>query len=123
VKDADYPVLRVFASWQGEAKLERTLEWKAETGNQKTPRKKARGIQQETSGEGIEDPDHHPLATLHLANFQKVGEKLDQNWFRGDVEQKLVVHSKRAREEQGSESLHVRKSARLQVDKFRRDTT
>ena len=25
VKDAEYPVLRVFASWPGEAKLERTI--------------------------------------------------------------------------------------------------
>jgi hypothetical protein len=95
VKGADYPVLRVFASWPGEAKLERTKK---------------------SSLDGI-DPDSHPLATLHLANFNSVGQELDQNWFQGDVEQKLVVHSKRARE-QDSELSRVRKSARLEARLF-----
>ena len=113
-EDADYPVLRVFASWEGEANLERTLDWKEKTNKKNSARTNTQPIsKQETGEDDVEDPDHHPLATLHLANFRKVGEKLDQNWFRGDVEQKLVVHSKHAREEQDSESPRVRKCARL----------
>lgn len=79
MKRADYSVLRVFASFPGEAGLNRTNEW-----------------------DSSRDTDGHPLATLHYANFKKVGEKLDQNWFRGHVEQELVVQLKRAREEEQS---------------------
>src|SRR5258708_1598349 len=78
VKGADYPVLRIFASWPGEAGLDRTGEWKL--------------------GAPI-DPDGHPLATLHLTNFRNVGKTLFQKWFGRDVEEKLVVKLKRAREE------------------------
>ena len=90
VKGADYPILRVFASWPRETRLEQHIS---------------------------EDPDNHPLATLHMENFNKVGEELDRNWFllgsvkeagkeldrnwfKGAVQQTLVVPSKRAREEQ-----------------------
>lgn len=61
VNGAEYSVLRVFASLPGEAKLERTLEWDEDVGN-------------------VKDPDGHPLATLHLANFKEGGEKLDEIW-------------------------------------------
>ena len=94
VKGADYPILRVLASWPGETRLEKDMS---------------------------EDPDSHPLATLHLQNFNKVGNDLDRNWFllrsvkeagkelernwfKGAVQQTLVVPSKRAREEQESEA-------------------
>ena len=88
--DADYPVLRVFASWPGEPNLERTLEWKEERkgGEQK-------GGKRNMSMDNTVDPDHHPLATLDLAIFNEVGKKLDQDWFRG-VEEKVLVPSKRA---------------------------
>jgi hypothetical protein len=42
------------------------------------------------------DVDLHPLAALHLGNFNEVNMQLDINWFRGDVEQKEVVHFKRS---------------------------
>ena len=74
VKGAKYPILRVFASWPGEAKLERTL--------------------------GRVDPDRHPLATLHLGNFDKVRKELDRNWFQGGGQQVAPSRArKRALEE------------------------
>jgi hypothetical protein len=73
VEGAKYPVLRVFASWPGEANLERTLTWKEDN---------------------IEDPNLHPLAMLHKRNFDGIGEKLDTHWFLGDLEKKLVLHLK-----------------------------
>jgi len=112
VEGADYPVLRVFASWPGEAKLERTREWKKEQKPTTRNQANTRILTQESSVDNIDDPDRHPLATLHLANFIKVGGKLDKHWFRGDMEQKLVVHLKRARE-QDSESSRLRKRAKL----------
>jgi hypothetical protein len=62
VEGADYPILRIFASWRGDAKLERTLD----------PRDKDVGY-----------PDQHPLATLHLENFNEFAEKLAREYFRG----------------------------------------
>ena len=89
LEGAKYPILRVFASWPGEAGLERTLG----------------------SGSWV-DSDRHPLATLHMRNFKKVGAKLDRNWFQGAGQQ--VVPSKRASEEPESE-LPSRKRARLEA--------
>ena len=63
--------------------------------------------------DNIEDPDPHPLATLHLAKFNEVGEKLYSDWFKTDLEQKLVVHFKRPREEEDSESARLQKRAKL----------
>jgi hypothetical protein len=76
VEGADYPILRVFASWPGPAVLKRTLE---------------------KGKSGANDPDRHPVATLHLDNFNKVIEELDRDWFQGVGQQTLVVSSKRAR--------------------------
>ena len=102
-KGADYPVLRVFASWPGEAKLERTQGWK-EPNLSKQP-------QRQNSDAGSEvDPDRHPLAALRLDTFLTVGKQLDDDWFQGVGEQKVVVSSKkRAREEEDSESPVLRK--------------
>jgi len=80
-------VLRVFASSPGEAKLQRT--------------------------DG-EDPDSHPLATLHLENFDETCKELTRDWFLGTGQQLLVLPSKRAHEAQESES-PVWKRARLGV--------
>jgi hypothetical protein len=99
VKGANYPVLRVFASWPGEAKLGETLQWKEpKTKSQKKPRNRAQT--QESGADNIKDPDLHPLAGLHLENFNKAGETLDRYWFQGNLGQKLVVHLKHAREKQ-----------------------
>jgi hypothetical protein len=78
-KNANYPVLRVFASWPGEARLDRFDTWNTTS---------------------TADPDKHPLATLQLAKFKKVGEELDQRWFQGHVESDIVVQLKHAREEE-----------------------
>jgi hypothetical protein len=91
VKNAEYPVLRVVASWPGEAELERTLTLK-------------QPMNTKSRMDNIEDPDLHPLATLHLENFNQANERLGIQWFQGDMEQKLVVHAKRAREPQDCES-------------------
>ena len=102
---ADYPVLRVFASFPGEAKLERTTK-----PERTTKRKKKEGSK---GGSGsIVDLDKHPLAALRLDTFTAVGQTLYDDWFQGNGEQQVVVPSKkRAREEQDSESLVLRKRA------------
>ena len=89
IEEAEYSILRVFASWPGEAKLERTLE----------PRKTT-------------DLDKHPLAALDLETFLSVGKELNREWIRMDVERRMVVTRKHAREEQESES-RSQKRARL----------
>ena len=78
---AEYPVLRIFASWPGEAELDRTIGWS-----------------EANQGSAI-DADQHPLAALHLENFVKFSTALDQRWFRRDVEEKIVMPLKRAHEE------------------------
>jgi len=107
---ADYPVLRVFASWPGRADLGQTQEWKEEQGEGKR-----KGGKRELSEDNTNDPDRHPLATLDLAVFNEVSEKLNRDWFRG-VEQEVVVSPKRAREEQNSRSLRCRKQVTSLVD-------
>ena len=85
--------------------LERTLEWKE--------RRLSNRLQRQNSGAGSAlDHDEHPLAALRLDTFNEVGTKLNVDWFRGNTEEKVVVPSKkRAREEQDSESLVLRKRA------------
>jgi len=106
---ASYPILRIFASWPGEANLERSLEWKEER----------RGTPARNSHAGsVEDGDGHPLARLRLDKFNKVGRRPDALWLKGDTEGKLVGYSKRAREEEEEEEddsvpPRLRKSARI----------
>lgn len=69
---ADYPVLRVLASWPGETTLDRV---------------------------GDEDPDAHPLASLRLDKFDEVSKELSRDWFLRGGQQVLALPSKRAREE------------------------
>ena len=105
VKGADYPVLHVFASWPGEAKPAPTLEWK--------DGQELQSQESDSDPDNIEDPDRHPLATLDQTNFEKVSERLFHNWFQQDVEQKIVVQSKkRAREEEDSKLSCLRKRQR-----------
>jgi len=84
VTNAEYPILRVFASWPGDAKLVQS----------KKPSQKS-----SADNEGVEenhqyDVDLHPLASLHLDNFNHVSKEIGLKWFCGDVEQKEVVHAK-----------------------------
>ena len=96
---ADYPVLRVFASFPGEAKLERTLGQKR--------KKPSKG---DSDAGSMVDLDKHPLAALRLDTFTEFGTKLYKDRFRGNGEQWVVVPSKkRVREEQDSESPVLRK--------------
>ena len=83
---ADYPILRVFASWPGEARLDRA--------------------------DG-EDPDAHPLATLRLDEFVKVSKELSRIWFLRSGQQVPALPSKRAREEWDSRSRKRAKSAEV----------
>jgi hypothetical protein len=84
VMGADYPILRVFASWPGEAKLMRSMDYKEN--------KKARD-EAEDDEDNIGDPDKHPLATLNLEKFNKFSEALDSNW-----QQKLLLRKRRKME-------------------------
>ena len=92
--------------------MERTVE------RRDPPEKQKRGGKEKQTTAGqvsrVDDPDLHPLATLHLANFNRVGEELDIKWFKGDVEQKVVVHSKRAYEGEDSDASRMQKRGRLE---------
>ena len=80
---AEYPVLRVFASWPGETNLERTAD-------------------------STDDPDRHPIASLNNAKFNENSERFDKNFFTGRAEREIVVASKkRSREEKEFESSDV----------------
>ena len=85
---ADYPILRVFASWPGEARLDRADD---------------------------EDPDAHPLATLRLDKFVKVSGELSQNRSLRDGQQVLALPSKRAREALESDSRSRKRAKSAEV--------
>jgi hypothetical protein len=42
----------------------------------------------------VPDPDLHPLAELHMENFNHISSTLGRNWFQGDVEQREVIFAK-----------------------------
>ena len=44
------------------------------------------------------DADQHPLATLHMENFIKIGNMFGESWYR-DIEGREVVFAKRDREQ------------------------
>ena len=82
IPHASYPVLRIFASYPGEAKLDLTLESEERT------RRKGKN-----KSLNVYDTDPHPLATLHYANFKENSTKLSGNWFLGDTEQREAIYS------------------------------
>lgn len=90
VTDAQFPILRVFASWPGDSNLERSKV--------KPPKKiKARNpADDEDKKDEKKDVDSHPLATLHLENFIRMSKEMDVNWFRGLVEKNEVIQLKRS---------------------------
>jgi hypothetical protein len=88
--NASYPILRVFTLWPGNAVIGRTLHYKAPTTPQKKVAKK--NELQATEPANAPDPNLHPLATLHMVNFEDIGETLSWDWFLGDVKQKEVVY-------------------------------
>lgn len=101
IQGAKYPVLRIFASWPGDAKLDRTLRgWTGGDLNRDLTGDDEDHPENDPE-DSTEDPDQHPLATLNLENF---GQQLDLNYFRGDVEQKLVVPLKREYEHEEEDS-------------------
>ena len=67
-EQTNYPVLRIFASWPGDAKLERTTIWKEEEKRQSQTM-----VEQGSDADPIPDPDLHPLATLNPRNFGDAG--------------------------------------------------
>lgn len=97
--NAKYPILRVFASWPGDAKLDRSKE---------KPRQKNPAEGEEVEEIAPYDVDPHPLATLHMVNFEHMSKAMGLQWFCGDVEQKEVVYAKRS----ASVGLDMRKSKR-----------
>jgi hypothetical protein len=69
---ADYPILRVFASWPGRAQLNQSMDWKENRDTKmRSSTEPPNQFNREQSVDDIEDPDLHPLATLHLDNFEK----------------------------------------------------
>lgn len=87
---AAYPIFRVFASWPGDPKLERTQGLEELKGGNAT---KSRAEVDEDSVDVI-DPDMHPLATLHLATLNAFSSKHVKSWYLTDTEQTAVVHAK-----------------------------
>jgi hypothetical protein len=97
--DDCFPILRVFVSWPSDPNLERSLLWKKTTMVQgrakgkKSQKVKHRNTADKSDDEGEVDSDLHPLATLHMKNFNITIKKLDEHWFLGDLEQSIVFHS------------------------------
>jgi len=91
IPNAPYPILRVFASWPGDAKLERTI-------GPKDPKKamtpKSRATVDEDGINEI-DPDRHPLAALHLVNFIDISENVAKLCLTNNTEQVAVVFAER----------------------------
>jgi hypothetical protein len=87
--NARFPILRVFASWEADAKIERTLE------PQESKGRKATKFQADVDEHDFNalDLDHHPLATLHLDNFNTISSRLAKSSYRSDTEQ-LVLFAK-----------------------------
>jgi hypothetical protein len=113
-KDADYPILRVFASWPGSAELNRSLDWKEhEDTKMRSQAEASSQLKRKQSADNIEDPDLHPLATLHLKNFEANSLALDESWYRGNVQEKLGISAKQARQNPDSASL-LRIRARME---------
>ena len=111
--NAEFPILRVFASWEGDANLDRSM---AKTEQMKKNKAKDPAGNEDLAGEKKTpscDVDSHPLATLHLENFNRISKEMDVNWFRGIVEQNEVIHLKRS----ASVELdtHMQKRAKQQV--------
>jgi len=74
------------ASWPGDAKLERSLEWiKEQSENQKTPHNLEANER---------DPDTHPVAALDRKNFEGASQKFDTDWFLGNAEERMVLESR-----------------------------
>jgi hypothetical protein len=42
----------------------------------------------------VTGPDLHPLATLHLDNFNKISSMLAKSWYRNDIEQMVAAFAK-----------------------------
>ena len=92
VEDACYPVLRVFASWPADATLERTLA----IDDKQPPLKKQKTIQAKDDEDvNTCDPDLHPLAALHMPNFENISNSFAELWFKNDTEQWQVKFAER----------------------------
>jgi len=77
VEGATYPVLRIFASHPGNAKLERTLQQRIQRKGRSKQGKHLKTEVVQSSSDDICDPDKHPLATLNVKLFRKETRRLD----------------------------------------------
>jgi hypothetical protein len=105
---ADYPVLRVVASWPADPGLERSMGWKEETskkGQSKKPKEDSNEL----------DPDPHPAATLHLKNFEKNSRRFDANWYLGKAVETIILAKKQVNQTEVY-SLRPQKKVRLLAD-------
>lgn len=85
VEGANYPVIRVFASWPGKTRLERS----------------AKG-----SKSNAKDLDKHPLASLNEDRFAMLSRSIDEKVHQERVNSELALGSKRHRDD---ESKDIRK--------------
>jgi hypothetical protein len=97
IPNASYPILRIFASWPADAKLNRTQDLKKPKGRKAT---KFRANVDEDSV-SVTDPDLHPLATLHLENFDENSRRFAQSWNKNDAELAIAVFVKDQRDDKG----------------------
>jgi len=91
IKNADYPVLCIFASYPADAKLDRTQDLNQSKKGRKVTKSQAKVDEDSVH---VTDPDPHPLAVLNLNNFQKIGESLAKYWYRNLAEERVVVFAK-----------------------------
>ncbi|KAF8502723.1 hypothetical protein F5888DRAFT_1114956 [Russula emetica] len=88
------------------AKLDRAQDLKKSKGGKVT---KSRTKVNEDSV-NVTDADLHPLATLHLDNFNNISGMLSKSWYRNDTEQMVVVFAK----DQYNDKEQLRRSKRIQ---------
>jgi hypothetical protein len=91
VADDQFPILRVFASWPADAKLDRSKP--------KPPKTTRKPADNANSCKTKKDDDLHPLASLDLEIFVRISEEMDVKWFRRLVERNEVIQMKRSANE------------------------
>lgn len=78
IPNADYPILRIFASAPGDANLERTV-----------PRSSLRGKVKNFLAQ--QNPDKHPIASLDIKKLNEVEERFTYQWLKGVTQASLLA--------------------------------
>ncbi|PVF91660.1 hypothetical protein CPB86DRAFT_820309 [Serendipita vermifera] len=98
IQGADYPVLRIFASWEGEDRIERTTPPQSRVG------RAVKWVSGHLTGSKNKEKDHdpHPIAGLHRQTFQKITGALDQQHFIGSSKKGIFGLFSHTGDEEGS---------------------